>query len=82
MSRRSGIAFDCRSTTRASPDPGLVELVVQVLGRVRGRTRPPRAAGRDELESPARRAVAAHLEGKELIKTVVVPGRLVNFVVR
>ena len=58
------------------------ELVVQVLGRVRGRTRAPRAAGKDELESLARRAVAAHLEGKELIKTVVVPGRLVNFVVR
>jgi leucyl-tRNA synthetase len=58
------------------------ELVVQVLGRVRGRTRAPRAADRDQLESLARQVVASHLEGKELVKTVVVPGRLVNFVVR
>ena len=56
--------------------------MVQVLGRVRGRTRAPRAADRDQLESLARQAVASHLEGKELVKTVVGPGRLVNFVVR
>ena len=58
------------------------ELVVQVLGRVRDRTRAPRSADKDQLKSLARQAVASHLEGKELIKTVVVPGRLVNFVVR
>jgi leucyl-tRNA synthetase len=58
------------------------ELVVQVRGKVRARTRAPRAADRDELERLAREAAASHLEGKQVIKTVVVPGRLVNFVVR
>jgi len=58
------------------------ELVVQVLGRVRGRTRAPRGASREQLEALARQTVVSHLEGKQLIKTVVVPGHLVNFVVR
>jgi leucyl-tRNA synthetase len=58
------------------------ELVVQVLGRLRARTRAPRSASREELERLAREAAASHLEGKQLVKTIVVPGRLVNFVVR
>ena len=58
------------------------ELVVQVLGKVRGRTRAPRSADKQELETRAREVVASWLEGKQLVKTVVVPGRLVNFVVR
>jgi leucyl-tRNA synthetase len=58
------------------------ELVVQVLGRLRGRTRAPRSATNEDLERLAREVASAHLEGKQLIKTVVVPGRLVNFVVR
>jgi leucyl-tRNA synthetase len=58
------------------------ELVIQVHGKVRGRARAPREASREALEALARETVAAHLEGKQLIKTVVIPGRLVNFVVR
>ena len=58
------------------------ELVVQVLGKVRGRARAPRSAGKDELEALARETVSAQLAGKEVVKTIVVPGRLVNFVVR
>jgi leucyl-tRNA synthetase len=58
------------------------ELVVQVLGKLRGRTRAPRSAGKQELEELARQTVASYLEGKQIIKTIVVPGRLVNFVVR
>jgi leucyl-tRNA synthetase len=58
------------------------ELVVQVLGKVRARTRAPRGAGKDELERLARDALTTQLEGKQLIKTIVVPDRLVNFVVR
>jgi leucyl-tRNA synthetase len=30
----------------------------------------------------ARAAVAAHLEGKTVVKEIVVPGKLVNFVVK
>jgi len=58
------------------------ELVVQVLGKVRGRTRAPRGATKEQLEALARQVVAAQLEGKQLVKTVIVPDRLVNFVVR
>lgn len=58
------------------------ELVVQVLGKVRGRVRAPRNADRSALEKLAAQAVVRNLEGKTILKTVVVPGRLVNFVVR
>jgi leucyl-tRNA synthetase len=58
------------------------ELVVQVMGRVRGRTRASRSAGKDELESLARTVVATQLADRTVVKTIVVPGRLVNFVVK
>jgi leucyl-tRNA synthetase len=58
------------------------ELVVQVLGRIRGRARAPRAASEQELTLLARRTVARYLEGREVVRTIVVPGRLVNFVIR
>ena len=58
------------------------ELVVQVMGKVRGRARAPRSADKAALEALARETVASWLEEKTLVKTIVVPGRLVNFVVR
>jgi leucyl-tRNA synthetase len=58
------------------------ELIVQVLGKVRGKVRAPKDATEDELARLAREVVADRLEGRELIKTIVVPGRLVNLVVR
>jgi leucyl-tRNA synthetase len=57
------------------------ELVVQVNGKVRGRLSAPVVAGEAELVGLARGCVASWVEGKVLRKTVVVPGRLVNFVV-
>jgi leucyl-tRNA synthetase len=58
------------------------ELVVQVHGKVRGRVRVAKGAEAAELERAAREAVAEQLEGREVLKVVVVPDRLVNFVVR
>jgi leucyl-tRNA synthetase len=58
------------------------ELVVQVLGKVRGRVQAPKDADKAALEVLARAAVADKLEGKQVVKVIVVPGRLVNFVVR
>ncbi len=60
------------------------ELAVQVLGKLRGATRVPRALASDKaaLEAAAREAVADKLAGKEVTKVIVVPGKLVNFVVR
>ena len=58
------------------------ELVVQVNGKVRGRAQASKESGKQELEALAEGAVLQHLDGKERLKTIVVPGRLVNFVVR
>ncbi|MCW3067369.1 MAG: leucyl-tRNA synthetase [Solirubrobacterales bacterium] len=70
-------------------DPALLErdtfeLVCQVNGRVRDRVQAPTDASREELESLCRdaRGVEAHLDGHDVAKVVVVPGKLVNFVVR
>ncbi len=68
-------------------DPALlvddeVEVAVQVNGKLRARARVAREAPRDALEAAAREAAAEHLEGVHVVKAVVVPGRLVNFVVR
>jgi leucyl-tRNA synthetase len=59
------------------------ELVVQVNGRVRDRIQMPVEASEDELVSRARELpnVQAHLNGKEIRQTIVVPRRLVNLVV-
>ncbi len=68
-------------------DPALlevdwVEVVVQVNGRIRDRLRVSPALGEDELVALARASerVQAHLDGSEVARTVVVPGKLVNFV--
>jgi leucyl-tRNA synthetase len=69
-------------------DPALlkddeVEIPVQVNGKLRGRVIVPADAGREAIEAAARsdEKVAALLEGKTIKKVVVVPGKLVNFVV-
>jgi leucyl-tRNA synthetase len=59
------------------------ELVVQVNGRVRDRAVVPVGLNEDELIARAKELprVRAHVEGKEVKKAIVVPGRLVNLVV-
>ncbi|MBJ7473065.1 MAG: class I tRNA ligase family protein, partial [Solirubrobacteraceae bacterium] len=61
-----------------------IELVCQVMGKVRGRVTAPADADDAELERLARSEpnVATHLDGKTVVKVIVVPGKLVNFVVR
>jgi leucyl-tRNA synthetase len=60
------------------------ELIVQVNGKLRDRVTAPASASREEQEQLARSSerVTAQLDGGEVVKTVVVPGKLVNFVVR
>jgi leucyl-tRNA synthetase len=60
------------------------ELVVQVNGKVRDRVTAPSGASREELEALARGAAkaAAFLDGKDVVKVVVVPDKLVNIVVK
>ncbi|MBN1520311.1 MAG: leucine--tRNA ligase [Spirochaetales bacterium] len=70
-------------------DPALCEddeltVVVQVNGKLRGDFKAGKDAGKDELERLARAVpkVAEHLAGKDVAKVIVVPGKLVNFVVK
>jgi leucyl-tRNA synthetase len=57
-----------------------IEVVLQINGKVRGKIELPAGASRDDLERAALAdpQVIRHLEGKQVRKIVVVPGRLVN----
>jgi leucyl-tRNA synthetase len=70
-------------------DPELLEretymLVVQVNGKLRDRVEAEADAPEEELVRLARDSenVQRHLDGKQIVKEVVVPGKLVNLVVR
>jgi leucyl-tRNA synthetase len=70
-------------------DPALlvgdtIEIVVQVNGKVRDRLSVAPDTSREELEQLAKESpkVQSHLNGQGIVKTVIVPGKLVNFVVR
>ncbi len=70
----------------ADPDALTVDeinLVIQIKGKTRGTIPVPANASREQLETYARESDAAkrYLEGKEVKKVIVVPGKLVNFVV-
>ena len=60
------------------------ELVLQVNGKVRDRVQAPSAASRDELVALARESerVQQFIDGSQVVKEIVVPGKLVNVVVR
>jgi leucyl-tRNA synthetase len=59
-----------------------VEMVVQIKGKNRGRITVSADADEASIEAAARDSIADHLEGKTIVKAIVVKGRLVNFVVR
>ncbi|MCX6353675.1 MAG: leucine--tRNA ligase [Candidatus Aureabacteria bacterium] len=59
-------------------------VVVQVNGKVRARVTVKTGISEEELKETAlaEENIRAHIGGKQIIKTVVVPGRLVNIVVK
>ena len=70
-------------------DPALLEhdtfpLVVQVNGKLRDRIEASSGASEEELLALARSSekVQGHIDGKQVVKEIVVPGKLVNLVVR
>jgi leucyl-tRNA synthetase len=70
-------------------DPALLErdtftLIVQVNGKLRDRVEADSGASQEDLLRLARDSerVRQHLDGKEVVKEIVVPGKLVNLVVR
>jgi leucyl-tRNA synthetase len=58
-------------------------IVIQILGKTRGTIAVPASSTKDEIEALAQASEVAqrYLEGKEIKKTIVVPGKLVNFVI-
>jgi leucyl-tRNA synthetase len=70
-------------------DPALakedtVEVPVQINGKLRSKITVATGAAKAELEAAARadEKVRDLLNGKEIVKVIVVPGRLVNFVIK
>ena len=61
---------------------GSIKIAVQINGKTRGEAEVASDAGKETVEKAAREAVAARLDGKQILRTIVVPERLVNFVVQ
>jgi len=61
-----------------------IEIPVQVNGKVRGKITVPADADQKTMQQTAEEDadVRKHIDGKTVVKVVVVPGRMVNFVVR
>ena len=61
-----------------------VEIPVQINGKVRARVDVPTDASKDDIEAiaVADERVASLIDGKNVVKTIVVPGRMVNLVVK
>ncbi|MGB2926364.1 MAG: class I tRNA ligase family protein, partial [Limnothrix sp.] len=60
-----------------------ITLVIQIMGKTRGTIEVPAGASKADLEKFARESEAAqrYIEGKEIRKVIVVPNKLVNFVI-
>jgi leucyl-tRNA synthetase len=61
-----------------------IEIPVQINGKLRGRIAVPTEADKAALEKAARAEpkIAELLAGKTVVKAIVVPGRMVNFVIK
>ena len=60
-----------------------IEIPVQINGKLRGKIIVPADTSNARPRSRRRRSQSAELlAGKTIVKTIVVPGRLVNFVVK
>ena len=72
------------SADRRFLEAATFELVLQVNGKVRDRVQAPSDASREELVALARESarVQQFIDGHEVVKEIVVPGKLVNVVVR
>ncbi|PEA55702.1 leucine--tRNA ligase [Bacillus pseudomycoides] len=57
-----------------------VEIVVQVMGKVRAKITMKKDASKEEMEQLALEAIKEQIEGKTVRKVIVVPGKLVNIV--
>ncbi len=70
-------AFD-----EAMTQDAMKELAAQINGKVRARITVPAGAAEELIKADALKALAPDLVGKTIVKVIVVPGRLVNVVVK
>ena len=75
-----------QSWLKVDPDALVVDeitLVIQIMGKTRGTIQVPANMNKADLEKSARESDAAkrYIEGKEVKKVIVVPNKLVNFVI-
>ena len=87
--RKLGYGDDVLSATWPEVDQAAlvrdsIDIVVQVNGKLRGRVSVASSASRDEVEKSALEDenVQRFIEGKAIVKVIVVPGKLVNVVVK
>lgn len=59
-----------------------ITIAIQIDGKTRGDTQVASSADKSAVEAAARTAVGDKLEGKTIARVIVVPGRLVNFVLQ
>ena len=59
-----------------------IEIALQINGKLRGNMRIPADIDKDGALAAGQEALAEKLEGTEIIKSIYVPGRIVNFVVK
>ncbi|MCU0523651.1 MAG: leucine--tRNA ligase [Elainella sp. Prado103] len=79
-------SIHCQPWSIADPMALVVDeiaLVIQIMGKTRGTIQVPAQADKAQLEQYARESELAqkYIAGKEIKKIIVVPGKLVNFVV-
>jgi leucyl-tRNA synthetase len=62
----------------------IITVVIQVNGKLRGQLEVPQAAQEEQVVAEARSnaKVLKFIEGKKVVKTIYVPGKLVNLVVK
>ncbi|MBR5459519.1 MAG: class I tRNA ligase family protein, partial [Clostridia bacterium] len=59
-----------------------IEIVVQLMGKLRGKIVVPADISKDDAIALAKEAVASQLEGHTVVKEIYVPGKLVNLVIK
>ena len=80
--RLSNLAWP-EADVQAAEEP-LLEVVIQVNGKLRGRVKIPKGTPENEILERARSdpRVEAHLKGRSVLKSIYVPERLLNILVR
>ena len=74
----------CPTVDKQALTADVLEIVIQVNGKLRDRFEATPTTPKEELEKRAlaSKKIKAHTDGKTIVKVIVVPGKLVNIVVK